>query len=180
MVGVPEPRLIKLLEQLLTVHTSWFKLQHCADPFCSLMGLDVIMLAPEGDSDGAAAAAGPSWRSTQQGPGGQPSRPHLERSRGPRTASAASEDDEEDDSMESDEEMEYRFDVGSGGGGGGGVGRGDGDGGGGRGGSGVPAPFNEASVLTLMEFMALSRADAIQLLAQHGGNVETVLAQLLT
>jgi len=35
-------------------------------------------------------------------------------------------------------------------------------------------------VLTLMEFMALSRADAIQLLAQHGGNVETVLAQLLT
>jgi hypothetical protein len=59
MVGVPEPRLMKLLEQLLTAHTSWFKLQHCADPFCGLMGLDVIKLpeAPEGD---ASAAAGPS------------------------------------------------------------------------------------------------------------------------
>ena len=41
-MGVPEPRLMKLLQQLLSVHTQWFKLQHCVDPFCALMNLDAI------------------------------------------------------------------------------------------------------------------------------------------
>eukprot|EP00897_Mesotaenium_endlicherianum_P010283 jgi/Mesen1/9283/ME000060S08715 len=42
-----------------------------------------------------------------------------------------------------------------------------------------PAPFDESAVLTLMEFMALSRGDAIQLLAQYGGSVWNVFSNLL-
>lgn len=42
-----------------------------------------------------------------------------------------------------------------------------------------PVGFDEGHVLQLMEFMALSRGDAIRLLAENGGNVEQALAQLL-
>jgi len=38
---------------------------------------------------------------------------------------------------------------------------------------------NENSILTLMEFMALSREDAIRLLREHGGSVEAALSSLI-
>ena len=45
---------------------------------------------------------------------------------------------------------------------------------------GSGAQVNETAILTLIEFMALSRTDAIQLLEQHNGSVEAALAYLLS
>eukprot|EP00250_Pteridium_aquilinum_P000798 c10963_g1_i1 orf=536-2674(-) len=42
------------------------------------------------------------------------------------------------------------------------------------------AIFDDSSILTLMEWMAIPRGDAIQLLAQYDGNVETVFEHMLS
>mmetsp|Transcript_3571 Transcript_3571/g.8923 ORF Transcript_3571/g.8923 Transcript_3571/m.8923 type:complete len:91 (+) Transcript_3571:64-336(+) len=40
--------------------------------------------------------------------------------------------------------------------------------------------FRECTILTLMEFMALTRAQAIELLMEHDGNLELCLESILT
>lgn len=40
--------------------------------------------------------------------------------------------------------------------------------------------FEETSILILMEFLALSRGDAVQLLVQYDGSVENVFAHLIS
>lgn len=42
------------------------------------------------------------------------------------------------------------------------------------------AMFDDGSILTVMEWMAIPRGDAIQLLAQYDGNVETIFEHLLS
>lgn len=44
--------------------------------------------------------------------------------------------------------------------------------------SGLTVPSEEA-ILTLMEFMALSRPIAIEFLMQHNGNIEAAIAHII-
>ncbi|KAK3278128.1 hypothetical protein CYMTET_13904 [Cymbomonas tetramitiformis] len=160
-LGLAEPRLIVLLRSLLHAHTEWFKLQRCEDPFRHMCSLHLLK-AP------SAAAALPTHSLRGDPLSGalvfttesispiataHPGRSVVDEGRAPGSHHIVDDSDEEDE----EEEMRTSMD-------------------------GVlnEFTFSEDTILTLMEFMALSRADAIQLLQQHDGSVDTVIANLLT
>jgi hypothetical protein len=53
------PQLMVLLRALLGVHRAWFRMQRCADPFASALGLDELRGDGERAAAGAAATARP-------------------------------------------------------------------------------------------------------------------------
>ncbi|KAJ7515636.1 hypothetical protein O6H91_22G021700 [Diphasiastrum complanatum] len=133
-LGIIEPKLIKIVRVTLYMHTEWFKLQRCSDPFGDLLKINALkeieaftsMTSHRERSDVGAVS--------------------CSRIAGTPVSSRPSEGSITQQSNSSHEQ----------------------------------AMLDEASILTISEWLALSRADAIQLLAQYDGSVDSVFEHLMT
>lgn len=128
-LGISEPALMKILKVTLHMHTEWFKMQMCADPFAEMLSINTIK-----DTESASLGS-------------------LCHSNGPETSTVTSK---LGPSNISDGNLPQQAES-----------------------SREGAIFGDNAILTVMEWMAVSRGDAIQLLAQYDGNVETVLEHFL-
>ncbi|KAG6557976.1 hypothetical protein Mapa_000155 [Marchantia paleacea] len=133
-LGIAEPKLMKIMRNCLYMHTEWFKLQMCSDPFGELLSINTLK---ETNSNASASTRGDSKLGSG---GGSGDHAVIDLS------STRSGDGGGSQQSESSREGPL---------------------------------FDEMSILTIMEWMALSRGDAIQLLTQYDGSVDSVLANLI-
>lgn len=152
-LGVEPPPLVKLLRVLLTGHKAWFRVQRCQDPFAAALGLSKLLQvdspAAAGEAPAAAADGAATGATTTATRGGRA---------GDSPVDGAA--------------------AGSGGVALGGLSGGlidaemldteDGEG----------LDFDEAEVLQVMEVLELPRATALELLAEHGGDAQSVILQV--
>eukprot|EP00899_Mesostigma_viride_P000819 jgi/Mesvir1/10738/Mv13810-RA.1 len=161
-LGMDEPRLWRLMRSLLRVHAEWFRRQMCQDPFLNQFP-EIKSLNASFDKNAHVAGSGPLFSGAARasglplflGAGGDTS--------GYRGGllvddTKEGEEEEEDDEEEDDDEMDESPDSET---------------------LLEDSNYRENSILTLMEIMAMSRVTAINLLAEYGGSVESVMAHLL-
>ncbi|MCO5546584.1 hypothetical protein L7F22_000013 [Adiantum nelumboides] len=132
-LGICEPALMKIMKVTLHMHTEWFKMQMCTDPFAEMLSINT-MKDTESLSLGSLCHSNIPETST------------VSSKAGPSNISSLSSDGNMRQQAESSREGTL---------------------------------FGDNAILTVMEWMAVSRGDAIQLLAQYDGSVETVLEHLL-
>ncbi|KAL2631744.1 hypothetical protein R1flu_016430 [Riccia fluitans] len=130
-LGIAEPKLMKLMRNCLHMHTEWFKLQMCSDPFGELLSINAL-------KETNPTATTSTHGETNIGLGGLSDQMTV-------NLNSTTGD------IGGSQQSELREGL----------------------------LFDEMSILTIMEWMALSRGDAIQLLTQYDGNVESVLANLI-
>lgn len=150
-LGLAGPRLLGLLKVLLAAHRAWYRSQRCADPFQALLQLEALKRPHPGCMALAGGGGGAAEHANPaDGCGGGGG---GARSGVPAQLAAAA-----------------AF---------GGGGRVLGDMSDGDGSDDSDGGFPESSILQLQEIFELSRAAAVEVLAEHAGDVEVAIHQLL-